>query len=271
MADTSEPERFSDFITVRRDGRIIEVVYDRGDGLNALSVKGMTELKNVALTLADDTDSSVIVLRGEGVFSAGADLKDPDRRSRERATLLTRRTAMRLGSDLCQAWADLEQVTIAAVEGFCIGGGLALAASCDHRIASSSAHFRLPEVPLGMNMSWQSVPRLVALIGPSRAKQLVILGQKVEADTALSWGLIDEMTEPGEARAAALAMAEDYAALPPIALRMAKQGIDVAAHPLGHAVSFMDRDQFLLSAGSADQAEAIRAFLEKRTPDFEGD
>lgn len=271
MAETSEPERFSDFITLRRDGRTVEVVYDRGDGLNALSVKGMTELKDVALALGHDTNSSVIVLRGEGVFSAGADLKDPDRASRGSATLLEQRTAMRIGPDLCQAWADLEQVTIAAVEGFCIGGGLALAASCDHRIASSSAHFRLPEIPLGMNMSWRSVPRIVALIGPSRAKQLVILGQKVQAETALGWGLVDTVTEPGEARAAALAMAEDYAALPPIALRMAKQGIDVAAHPLGHAVSYMDRDQFLLSAGSADQAEAIAAFLEKRKPAFEGD
>lgn len=271
ITQTESLSRHGDYLTLRRQGRCVEITYDRGDGRNALSLQGMRELKQIAQILAEDTESSVIILRGEGVFSAGADLKDPERVSQGQASFIALRQAARLGPDMCQAWAGLEQITIVAIEGFCIGGGLALAAACDHRIAAEDSHMRLPEVPLGMNMSWQSVPRLVALIGPSRAKQLVILGQKVPAQTAYEWGLVDEVVSTGATLQAARALADLYAALPPVALRMAKQGIEAAAHPLSHATSFMDRDQFLLASKTRDQAEALTAFLEKRTPHFTGD
>lgn len=110
---------------------------------------------------------------------------------------------MRIGPELCDAWERVEQVTICAIEKFCIGGGAALAAACDFRIVARTAYFRLPEIPLGMNMSGHAVPRLVSLIGPSRAKQLVIFGEKVAAEQAQAWGLADEMVEDGEALAAA--------------------------------------------------------------------
>ena len=271
MSEALPTGRFSEYISIERSGRVIEVTYDRGDGLNALSIQGMTELKSVALKLAEDTESSAIILQGAGVFSAGADLKDPGRPKRDELSLLEQRTAMKLGPDMCQAWADLEQISIAAIEGFCIGGGLALVAACDHRIAAQAAHFRLPEVPLGMNMSWRAIPRLVALIGPSKAKQLIILGQKVSAETASEWGLIDQLTAPGDSLTAAWQLAQTYAALPPIALRMTKQAIDASAQALGFATSYMDRDQFLLAATTQDQTEAIQAFLEKRPADFKGD
>ena len=271
MSDSSKRETIGDHVTLDRRGRVVKVTYDRRDGLNALSAQGMTELKAAALSLAGDTTSSVIVLTGTNVFSAGADLKDLALRQRDEMSLLEQRMALRLGPDLCQAWADLEQITIAAIEGFCVGGGLALAAACDHRVAARSAHFRLPEVPLGMNMSWRTLPRLVALIGPSRTKQLVILGRKVEAETAEAWGLVDQLSAHGGALEAAAELADAYAALPPLALRMTKQAINVSAEPLGHATSFMDRDQFLLARQSGDQAEAIAAFLGKRPPTFTGD
>ncbi|MEM1151526.1 MAG: enoyl-CoA hydratase/isomerase family protein, partial [Pseudomonadota bacterium] len=253
MATASEPGKIGKYVTLVRQGRVVRVEYDRGDGLNALSIQGMEELRDAARHLHEDVDCSVIVLSGVGAFSAGADLKDDARVSRADQTLMQQRQAMRLGPDLCRAWADLEQITIASIERFCIGGGLALAVSCDHRIVARDAQFRLPEVPLGMNMSWQSVPRIVALIGPSRAKALIALGRKVNAQEAEAWGLADAVVDPGHALETASAMAADYAALPPLALRMAKQAIDVAAQPLGHATSFMDRDQFLLSASSKDQ------------------
>ncbi|MGJ8535535.1 MAG: enoyl-CoA hydratase/isomerase family protein [Parasphingopyxis sp.] len=271
MTETPEPERFGEFLSLERDGRVVIVTFDRGDGMNALSNDAMRELTDCARMLADDTGSSAIILAGKGGFSAGFDLKARDGKAPEKPTLLDRRQALKAGPDMCAAWERLEQITIAAVERFCIGGGVALALACDHRIAGEDAHFRLPEIPLGMNMSWQSNPRTVSLIGPSRAKRFTILGEKLNAPQALQWGMIDEVTPPGSALEAARTLAERYAAMPPIPLRMTKQAINAAAGALNHATSYMDRDQFLLTSMSADQKEGVTAFLEKRKPDFSGD
>ncbi|MEM6653886.1 MAG: enoyl-CoA hydratase/isomerase family protein, partial [Pseudomonadota bacterium] len=254
-------QSFGDCVTLVKDGAVATVTLDRGDGRNALSLKAMEALIDAAAHLARDTGSQVVVLTSKGAFSAGADLKDPDRLALRDQTRLEQRQASKLGPDLCAAWEGLEQITIAAIEGYCIGGGVALAVACDHRILAEDAVFRLPEIPLGMNMSWQTNPRTVALIGPSRAKQFTILGAPCSAQTALAWGLADDVVPKGSARMAALTLAQRYAEVPPIALRMTKQAINVAAAPLGHATSFMDRDQFAFAATTADQAEAIQAFL----------
>ncbi|MEM7767295.1 MAG: enoyl-CoA hydratase/isomerase family protein [Pseudomonadota bacterium] len=270
---SAEPvvERYSDALSLTRSGRVVVVTLDRGDGLNALSRPVVGELTTLAHDLYSDTRSSVVVLHGAGAFSAGFDLKDSPLAGAAKPTLLERREALKAGPVLCAAWERLEQITIAAVERFCIGGGVALALACDHRIAAEDAHFRLPEVPLGMNMSWQSNPRTVALVGPSRAKRFTILGEKLPAPTALEWGLVDEMTAPGEALVAAEALAERYGAMPPIPLRMTKTAINAAANALHHTVSYMDRDQFLLASTTQDQREGVRAFLEKRPSVFKGD
>lgn len=259
------------YIKLQREGRIVQVTIDRGDGLNALSIQLMKDLCETAALLSEDTESSVIILTGRGVFSAGADLKDPERGKLADATLLERRQALKLGPDMCAAWERLEQITIVAIEKFCIGGGVALSVACDHRIMGADAHLRLPEIPLGMNMSWQTNPRTVALIGPSRAKQFTILGEPCPATQALDWGLVDAVVEPGETETAAWTLAQRYAALPPLAVRMSKQGINAATNALNYASSFMDRDQFALAATSQDQAEAIDAFLNRRPAKFTGD
>lgn len=264
-------ERFGPYTRIAREGRVALVEFDRQDGLNALSVAAMLELTAVADSFEDDLDISVVVLSGtQTYFSAGADLKDPA--IAERPTgLLHRRHAQKVGPNMCAAWERLEQITIAAVEGFCIGGGSALVAACDIRVAAEDARFRLPEIPLGMNMSWQSNPRLVNLMGPAKAKLFTILGETLHAPKALNWGLIEELVPSGTARSAALDLAERFGAVPPIALRMSKQSLDVAAKALNHATTYMDRDQFILASTSNDQSEAISAFLEKRKPNFTGE
>lgn len=262
---------FGDSVELTRNGAIATVTLDRGDGRNALSLKTMHALIDSAQFLNADTESNVVVLTSRGAFTAGADLKDPDRNAMREQSRLEQRQSLKLGPDMCAAWEALEQITIAAIEGYCIGGGVALAVACDHRIVAKDAFFRLPEIPLGMNMSWQTNPRTVALVGPSRAKRFTILGERCAADMALDWGLADQVTAPGAALDGALALAERYAKVPPIALRMTKQAINVAAMPLGHATSFMDRDQFAYASTTSDQAEAIQAFLEKRDPAFKGD
>jgi enoyl-CoA hydratase/carnithine racemase len=121
-----------------------------------------------------------------------------------------------------------------------------------------------------MNMSWQSLPRFVNLVGPARAKQIVMLAQPLAAARAEAWGLVEDVVPSGTAFERALAIAEEAAAMPPVPLRMIKQGINAAANALAHAVSYMDADQNALCRLSEDYAEGINSFLQKRPPRYTG-
>ena len=262
--------KIGEFVSIVRDGAVASVTMDRDDGRNALSRQLILEMTQAARSFADDLQTQAVIVSGKGAFTAGADLKDPEMDRRRASGLLERRHMTRIGPDLCDAWERVEQVTICAIEKYCIGGGGALAAACDFRIMARGSHMRLPEIPLGMNMSWHAVPRLVSLIGPSRTKQLVIFGEKVEAEQALSWGLADEIVADGEALAAARRWAARISKLPPNAVRMSKQSVNAATNALHHAATFMDLDQYALATTSEDYKEAIKAFLEKREPKFTG-
>ena len=214
----------------------------------------------------------MVVLTGNrDVFSAGFDLKDAEGRARASLGLGEQRAALRIGPRMCRAWWDMEQVTIAAIEGPCIGGGVALAASLDFRLCAASAHFRIPEVALGMNMSWGSLPRLLALMGPTRTKQAVILAaDRISSADAHAWGLVETVVADGEALTAAMAFAERIAALPPLAVTMTKTSINRLAGALDDLAAHMDTDQFALASLSEDHKEGVAAFLERRKPRFRG-
>ena len=260
-----------EFLTIEKHPGYAIVTIDRGDGINALSRQLMRELVSAAESFVDDLNSTAIILRGtDTAFSSGADLKDPEGNTKQDGRLIERRHALKIGPDMCRAWEQLEQVTICAIEGFCIGGGSALALACDWRIAGRGAHMRLPEIPLAMNMSWHSIPRLVRAVGPSKAKLYTILGERLYAPEALDWGMIDFMTDDGKTLDKAVELAEKVAALPPISVRMSKESINMTANALNQATSFMDRDQFMLSSSGTDFPEAVSAFLEKRSPTFDG-
>jgi enoyl-CoA hydratase/carnithine racemase len=266
----STSKQIGRFITIMRDGAVATVTLDRGDGLNAMSLEVLQDLRRAAESFADDLETQAVIVTGKGAFTAGADLKDPALAERGQMGLLERRHVLKAGPDACDAWEEMEQITIAAVEGYCIGGGVALAAACDFRFAARSAYFRLPEIPLGMNMSWHTIPRLVSLIGPARAKKFVLFGEKLAAEDAAAQGFVDEIANDGEGLAKARDWAARVAKLPPNAVRMTKQSVNAAANALHAATTFMDRDQFLLAASSEDYREAIAAFLEKRPPRFTG-
>lgn len=264
------------YVTIEKglgpEGRIAVVRFDRGDRLNALSAEAMRELRAAAQSFEDDPKTSVVILTGTPHgFSAGFDLKDAEGRERTRMGLGERRAALMVGPRMCRAWYDMEQVTICAIEGHCIGGGAALAVSLDFRICGASAHFRIPEVELGMNMSWGSVPRILQLIGPARAKQAVICASdRISAAQAEKWGLAEEVVEDGQAFAAAYAFAEKIALQPPIPTMMTKTTVNHLAGALDDLASHMDRDQFALTNLSEDHAEGVAAFLERRKPKFRG-
>src|SRR5260221_1975305 len=214
-------------LAVTVEGAVCEVRLNRESRRNAFSAGLMDQLTEVAVAVRKSTTIQAVILTGaETYFSAGADLSDPGRAPTERPTLLELRQSARRGPDLCAAWEALEQVTICAVEGYCIGGAASLAVACDFRIAGDGAYFRLPEIALGMNMSWRTLPLLAALTGPSRAKRMAIFCEPCAADEAVAWGLIDVKTPAGCALAGSRAWAAKIAGLAPIPVRTNKQTVN---------------------------------------------
>ncbi|MGY4595491.1 enoyl-CoA hydratase [Bradyrhizobium sp. GM22.5] len=183
----------------------------------------------------------------------------------------TLRRHLKLGPRLTHAWQEMEQITIAAIEGFCVGGGVALAVALDFRVMGRDAHLRVPEIGLGMNMSWQSIPRMLHLIGPARTKQAVVLAdQRISADEAYEWGLVEQVVDPGHAFDAAMELARKVAAQPPLSVAMTKLTVNRLAHALDNLASHMDVDQFALASLSEDHKEGVEAFLTRRKPKFRG-
>jgi enoyl-CoA hydratase/carnithine racemase len=269
-------QTMTSFVTIEKglgpEGRIAVVRFDRGDGINALSPEAIRQLTNAARSFEDDGDTTVVVLTGGlQAFSAGFDLKDPEGRLRKSMDIGALRRHLKLGPRLARAWQDMEQITIAAIEGFCIGGGIALAVALDFRVMSRSAHIRIPEIGLGMNMSWQSIPRLLHLMGPARTKQAVILAdQRIAAAEAHAWRLVEEVADPGMALDTAMALAAKFARQPPLSLAMTKATVNRLTHALDDLTSHMDVDQFALASLTEDHKEGVAAFLERRKPRFKG-
>lgn len=259
------------YVEIERKDRIAKVSFNSKSGVNALSMDLMEELIHAARCFEDDINTNAIVLTGSSTgFTGGIDLKDPKLLQAMSADLGQRRKLLSYGPKMCAAWESVEPITIAAIEGHCVGGGVALAVSCDFRIAAESGFFRIPELNLGMNMSWQSLPRLTHLVGPARAKQMVILAERVDAKTALQWGLVQEIAPDGNALEVSMEMAEKIGKMPPLPIRMTKESINAITNALDKTSTFMDTDQFMLCQMTQDHREAIDAFMSKRPPEFKG-
>src|SRR5690606_24425958 len=131
--------------------------------------------------------------------SAGVHRKDPARWNIDRADIEAIRIASSRGAAMCRAWENIPQLTIAAIEGINVGGGIALTLCCDWRVQSETSVMMLPEAQIGLPLSWQTVPRLVNIVGASKAKQLILLGEKLNSHEALELGLIDFVVPAGTA------------------------------------------------------------------------
>jgi enoyl-CoA hydratase len=262
-----------EYLQVTENNGVVLVRLNRPAERNALNRKLMRELTDFARAYRTRPDVRAIVLAGTSTFfSAGADLSESrGGEGSARGSILEVREAILIGPDMCKAWEEIEPVTIVAIDGYCVGGACALCLCCDFRIMGEGGMMRLPEVPLGMNMSWRSLPRLATLVGPARAKRFTIFGDATDAKTLHEWGMVDDIAPAGEAEATALTWARRISELPPLPVRMSKEAINAAANAHHHASSFMDRDQFLLTLNSKDLQEGISSFFEKRKPQFEGD
>ena len=254
-------------------GPVARLVLDRPQQRNRLSRRMLEEIVEACARLAAEPDVRVVVVAAQGSdFSTGVDLADPGMRAIAAETIGRRRALLQLGPRVVRAVRELPQITIAAMHGYCLGGGGCIALACDLRIAAADLRFGMPEVQRGMTMSWRTVPLMVAHFGPARTKELLVAGKLIDAETAIAWGLANRHCDAGPH--AVRAAAEEWAAelartTPPIQASMVKQTVDAVVDvvmPLVH----MDTDQFILSQMTDDFREAIEAFLEKRRPDYEG-
>ena len=259
------------FTRVETSDGIAVVHFDRGNSRNALNLALIRELTDVAQDLADDPELCAVVLTGRADnFSLGVDLKDPALMSLADAGLVERRLTLKAGPRMCQAWEDLPVLTIAAIEGWCVGGGVALALACDLRVTGAGSRWYVPEIERGFNLGWGAVPRITNLVGPARAKRIVVLAEQLDAKGAESWGLVDQQAPDGQVLDAARSLAQRAAALPPNGVRMCKSAINAHANALNAVATHAEMDQFALIQGSADGVEGRASFLEKRAPKFTG-
>ena len=258
-------------IEVTRQDTVATVKLNRPEKLNALNYDIMLELYQAAEQFHDDTQTRAIVFTGEGrYFSSGADLTDPGRASAAQDSVLQRERRTTLGQRLIKKLLEINQITIAAIKGGALGGGACIVSALDFRIGADNCYVSYPEINLGMSLAWYGLPLCVHLVGPSRAKRLVILGNRESADTLLEWGFLDEVVPEEALLERAMELAHEYASQPPIAAQMIKRSVNAISSALDQSIMHMDIDQLLLTHSTEDFVEGIAAYREQRVPEFKG-
>jgi enoyl-CoA hydratase/carnithine racemase len=251
-------------VTWNRDGGIVEIVLDRPPA-NALGLEIITGL-HTAMDYAEAVEAKVLVVASavEGFFAAGADIKHMS--AVDPASFREYGDALR---GALERLAALPLISVAAIDGLALGGGLELAMACTLRVASARARLGLPEVKLGLIPGAGGTQRLPRLIGRGRALDLMLTGRQVEADEAFWIGLVDRFADPDTtARAAAWQLAHELAAASTPAQLAVVRTVDAAYdRPLPYGLRFEAKQvQDLFERGEA--AEGLRAFIDKRTPEF---
>jgi enoyl-CoA hydratase len=252
------------YILVDREAPIAVVTINRAEKLNALNWTLVAELADRLEELDRDEVIRCIVLTGAGnkAFAAGADIGEMSGKGA---------VDMLLGG--FDAWDRIRRVAtpmIAAVGGYALGGGNELAMHCDMIVASENAKFGQPEIKIGVMPGAGGTQRLARTVGKFRAMELVLTGDPITAHEAHQWGLVNRVVPEGQHLDAAKQLATKIAAQPPLAARLAKEAVLRANEmPLEEALRYEKR-LFALLFASEDQAEGMRAFLEKRPPQFKG-
>ena len=256
-----------DILLIEKKDRVATVTLNRPEVLNALNAATVIELGRVFEDIAQDDAVGVIIVTGAGekAFAAGADISELIKHDP-----LTGQAMAERGQRVLRRLETMGKPSIAAVDGFALGGGCELAMACTIRIASDRARFGQPEVNLGVIPGYAGSQRLPRLVGKGVAMDLTLTGRMIDAEEALRIGLVTQVVPHGELKSAARATADTLLKKGPLALRAAMDVID-----RGYDMDFenackLEATSFGVLCASEDMTEGLSAFLEKRKPDFKG-
>jgi enoyl-CoA hydratase/carnithine racemase len=244
-------------IAVEREGALMTVRFNRPDKRNAINRRMHAELQDLCHQLTDDTDTRVVIFTGAGRgFSSGADTSEWT--ESQSADELAVRHVSGVGSRTSTAIEYMEQITIAAVHGFAIGGGLVLAVCCDMRVAGEETWFSIPEVELGLPLGWNALPRLAREIGHARALELTITCDKFDAKTAADYGLVTHLVPEKDVQTKARELADKILSRPalPVALTKATMKAIRKSHEMGD-VAYSDTDMLLYARLMAQRVRRL--------------
>jgi len=249
-------------VKLTKDGFIATITFCDPKGLNLMNKEVVMSIADIQEEISKDSQLRAIILCSSGAhFSAGVDvafLKTVDPRFIKDNLTFLQRTFSR--------FQEFPQPVIAAINGFCLGGGLELALSCDIRIAAEGATFAMPEVKFGLAADQTGTTRLTKLVGTGQAKKISLCTEMVDAAEAYRIGLVEYLVKPEELAGKAQQLARRITNLPPSAVRFAKWGINVAAEGNTYTGLMFEQAQSMYCFGTEDKDEAVNAFIEKRQP-----
>lgn len=223
-------------VEVRREGEVAVLTLRRERKRNALSTHLEAELLRSLHSAAVTSSRAVVLTGGDSVFSAGADVTELREMTPQAIAAY-----YRASGSVYEVLAGLPQPTVAAITGYCLGGGLELALAADIRVADPAAVFGFPEIGIGILPSSGGVTRISRIVGAGRARDLVLRGRRFDTVQAEQWGIVTEATAPGEHVTQAMALARELAEYSPLALRITKQVLDVSLDAPQHAALLLEQ------------------------------
>jgi enoyl-CoA hydratase len=257
---------YENLLYEKRD-RIGFITFNRPKVLNALNRKTMEELNHILIAAREDDDVRVLILTGAGEksFVAGADIGE----LAVQTPVSGRETAL-FGQSVLHRLETLGKPSIAAINGFALGGGCEVALACSMRLAGKNAKIGQPEVKLGILTGYGGSQRLSRLCGKGVAHELCLTGEMISADEALRIGLVNHVYEPAELLSAAEALAKKIIANAPLAVKFTMEAIERGVEMPQEEGQVLEATLFGICAATEDMREGTRAFLEKRPAQFRG-
>ncbi len=262
MAETFKNIRFE------KDDKVATVTIDRPERKNAIDIDTTLELRALVDRIKQDSEILTLILTGSGddAFISGGDLKyfqtlDSLHKGREMSILY---------GDLLDSIEGIDIPVIAAINGYAFGGGCEFALACDYRIASKEARFGFRQINMGIMTSWGGGKRLVRTVGRSKALLLMLTGEIISAEKALSLGLVDKVVEKNEVVPIAKDLAKRISKNAPLSIRFIKKLVNSCVDMTGRDANLLETELFSILWGSEDHDEAVEAFFAKREPVFKG-